>query len=131
MGGTTGWMAFHDLESRVPKVAVFIVTVAESERVAPEEPLKFEPHKWAAGWEAGKNTHCEGRNQNPNHSNQKVSVRKNVLSLYKTRVEESHSGDHQPHDNGACEGPSDVAVVVHDCHTGVRVSAAELTHCER
>ena len=80
-------MAFYDLESRVPKVNVFVVTVAESERVASEEPLKFEPHQLAAGLEAGKITHREGRNQNPNHSSQKVNVRKNVLSPQKTRVE--------------------------------------------
>jgi hypothetical protein len=49
-GGTHGWLAIDTPESEVLEVTdVSIGTVAESERVTPEEPLKLKPHQRETG----------------------------------------------------------------------------------
>jgi hypothetical protein len=62
----------------------------------------------------------------PMTATERINERKRVLSPQETGVEESHSGDHQPHEGGACESPSNVSTVVHGRHA-IWVGVCELT----
>ena len=112
-------------ESEIPEVTdECIGTVAKRERVAPEEPLAFKPHQQAAEGTARAFTHLERHNSDDR--DRKENERKRILSPQEAGVEESHSGDHQPHKGGTRKSPSNITTVVDPC-LAIWVGVCELT----